>query len=187
MSITISLPTPGVPGFAGSLVGRVADGVRRTLVLPVTVFQAIEGVAQLPQVVVALDKIVLLEAALDKLANLQDELENLGNLQDELAAIAGFRTILEDLVDPVQQLAASTGSMPELAVSARSLPKLTEQVSGVQEVVERIDARIDEVAPSLVQIAAFGSSLNSEIEELGDALGPLSRIAAHMPGSKKKD
>jgi methyl-accepting chemotaxis protein len=182
MSLTIRLPTPA---FGLPRIGRV---VRGAIAFPLTLMQAVEGVAQLPDVVRALDKIVLLESALDKLANLQDELENLGNLQDELAAIAGFRTILEELVDPVHQLAASTGSMPELAVSARSLPQLTEQVRGVQGIVERIDARIDEVAPSLVQIAAFGSTLNSEIEELGDALGPLSRIAARMPGSgKKKD
>ena len=186
MSITVSLPSPRLPG---SIARGVVRGARRTLLLPVAIFQAIEGLGQLPEVVVALDKIVLLEDALDKLANLQDELANLGNLQDELEAIAGFRSILEALVDPVNQLAASTGSMPELAVSARSLPQLTEQVKGVQEIVDRIDARIDEVAPSLVQIAAFGSTLNSEIEELGDALGPLSRIAARMPGSggRKKD
>ena len=147
---------------------------------------AILGLAELQRVVLALDKIVLLSTALEKLSELEDELRTLGTLEASLEQIAGFSTVLEAIAGPIQALAESTTSLPELAVAAESLPELVVQVRAVEGIVTHMDASLDGLTPTLNRIVAFGDNLEAEIDDLGDSLAPISRIASRLPGSKKR-
>ena len=56
----------------------------------------------------------------------------------------------------------------------------------MQEVVTHIDSRFDELTPILKEISDFGSTLEGEIDELGDSLAPISRLAGRLPGNRKR-
>jgi hypothetical protein len=49
-----------------------------------------------------------------------------------------------------------------------------------------MDHRLDELTPKLDQIAAFGTDLGDDIDDLGEALAPISRIASRLPGSRRR-
>lgn len=123
---------------------------------------------------------------LERLADLQDELATLGRLEHALERIAEFGTPLDNLTEPVADLAVAARSLPELAVAAQSLPELVTQVKLVEAIVERMDHRLDELTPKLDQIAAFGTDLGDDIDDLGEALAPISRIASRLPGSRRR-
>lgn len=123
---------------------------------------------------------------LERLADLQDELATLGRLEGALDRIAEFGTPLDNLTQPVADLAVAARSLPELAVAAQSLPELVTQVKLVEQIVERMDHRLDELTPKLDQIAAFGTDLGDDIDDLGDALAPISRLASRLPGSRRR-
>lgn len=127
----------------------------------------------------ALDRLADMSRALDRLAELQDELETLGNMEASLATIA-------ELEKPVASLARTTESLPELASAAESLPHLVDEVQEVKAVVGHIGDRIDELTPALHAIAKFGVGLESEIDDLGAALAPISTIASKLPGGRRK-
>lgn len=147
---------------------------------------AIIGLAELQRVVTALDKIVLLSTALEKLSELEDELHTLGQLEESLEKIAGFSTVLEEIAGPIKALAQSTASLPELAAATESLPELVVQVRAVEAIVAHMDTSLDGLTPTLNRIVAFGDNLGAEIDDLGDSLAPISRIASRLPGSKKR-
>ncbi|MDO9355954.1 MAG: hypothetical protein Q7T55_19810 [Solirubrobacteraceae bacterium] len=198
VSVPVASPST-VFGFAGSM-------VRSAVAIPVAAFEAfralpdladvirglsdpdgplrqiddaILAIAGLKDIALALNKISDMAVALDRLAELQDELETLGNMQASLATIA----LLEA---PVRSLAKTTESLPDLAEAAEALPRLVDQVHSVQAVVSHIGDRIDELTPALHQIAEFGVGLESEIDDLGAALAPISTIASKLPGGRRK-
>jgi len=148
-----------------------------------TIAVSLERLADLQDELEALSK---LDFQLERLADLQDELATLGRLEDALQQIALFGTPLDNLTEPVADLAVAARSLPELAVAAQSLPELVTQVRLVEAIVERMDARLGDLTPKLDQIADFGVGLGSEIDDLGDALAPISRIASRLPGNRRR-
>lgn len=200
MRIAVPVPTPSsVFGFAGGM-------FRSAVAVPVAAYEAFQAlpaladlirgladpegplrqiddailaIAGLKDIALALNKISDMTTALDRLAELQDELETLGNMQVSLATIAKLEA-------PVASLARTTESLPDLATAAESLPRLVDQVHEVKTVVGHIGDRIDELTPALHQIAAFGVGLESEIDDLGAALAPISTIASKLPGGRRK-
>lgn len=200
MRIAVPVPSPASAfGFVGSI-------VRSSIAVPVAAYEAFQAlpaladilrgladpegplrqiddailaIAGLKDIALALNKISDMTTALDRLAELQDELETLGNMQVSLATIAKLEA-------PVASLARTTEALPNLALAAESLPKLVDQVHAVETVVHHIGDRIDELTPALHQIAAFGAGLESEIDDLGAALAPISTIASKLPGGRRK-
>ncbi len=200
MRIAIPVPSPSSAiGFAGSIARSMAA-------IPVAAYEAFQAlpaladllagitdpdgplrqiddailaIAGLKDIALALNKISDMAVALDRLAELQDELEALGQMQQSLETIARLEA-------PVASLARTTESLPELATAAEALPRLVDEVQAVKGVVGHIGERIDELTPALHQIAEFGVGLESEIDDLGAALAPISTIASKLPGGRKK-
>jgi methyl-accepting chemotaxis protein len=185
-----SLPTPPLVGrlrrtagavwTEGTDIAQVLVGFLRTIP---TIAVSLERLADLQDELEALSK---LDFQLERLADLQDELSTLGRLEHALERIAEFGTPLDNLTEPVADLAVAARSLPELSVAAQSLPELVTQVRLVESIVERMDARLGELTPKLDQIADFGMGLGSEIDDLGDALAPISRIASRLPGGRRR-
>lgn len=206
-----SPPISSIPG-AQSLLSGARFTVRATLGVPVAVVSALIAIPRLTQhvaeltrpggaveslasAVQALEKLDHLVAPLERLADLQDELQalgalqeelkQLGHLEDELEAIAGFETVLNELAGPIAQLAKVTQVLPDLARSAESLPPLVIEVREVRALVTHLDQSFDNLLPMLRDLNEFAGGLGDDVDELSDALQPISSLAGHLPGGRK--
>lgn len=192
MTLIAGVRIPRPPGASLGL-----HVLRRTVEDAVGFARVVLGFAQaVPRLATSLERLADLQDELqalgefdlhlERLADLQDELATLGRLEGALDRIAEFGTPLDNLTEPVADLAVAARSLPELAVAAQSLPELVTQVKLVEQIVERMDHRLDELTPKLDQIAAFGTELGDDIDDLGDALAPISRIASRLPGGRRR-
>lgn len=192
MSRELRIPLPPVPG--ADLARRSAGAVWRTTrdttvtlldfarAIP-TIAISLERLAELQDELAALGK---LDLQLERLADLQDELATLGRLEGALAQIALFGTPLDKLTGPVEDLAKAARTLPELSVAAQSLPELVDQVRQVELIVAHMDERLDNLMPTLERIATFGESVEGDIDELGEALEPIGRLASRLPGGRRR-
>lgn len=192
MSLEIRIPVPSVPGAA--LLRRSADSVWRTTrdttvvlfdfarAVP-TIAISLERLAELQDELAALGK---LDLQLSRLADLQDELATLGRLEGALEQISRFGTPLDKLTGPVEDLAKAARTLPELSVAAQSLPELVDQVRQVELIVAHMDERLDNLMPTLDRIAKFGEAVEDDIDELGEALEPIGRLASKLPGGRRR-
>lgn len=148
-----------------------------------TIAVSLQRLADLQDELAALGK---MDLQLERLADLQDELATLGRLEGALAQIALFGTPLDQLTGPVEDLAKAARTLPELSVAAQSLPELVDQVRQVEMIVAHMDERLDNLMPTLERIAAFGESVEDDIDELSEALEPVGRLASRLPGGRRR-
>lgn len=188
--ISVRIPLPPGAGVAADLIRRTwrdaSELVRVLLGFARAVPRMANSLERLADLQDELQALGQFDLHLERLADLQDELATLGRLEGALERIAEFGTPLDNLTQPVADLAVAARSLPELAVAAQSLPELVTQVKMVEAIVERMDHRLDELTPKLDQIAAFGTELGDDIDDLGDALAPISRIASRLPGGRRR-
>jgi hypothetical protein len=190
LELRIPLPTP--PGI-GLLTRTAQAGWREGRE---TAGMLLEFARAIPSIAVSLQRLAdlqdelaalgTLDIQLERLADLQDELATLGRLEGALTQIALFGTPLDKLTGPVENLAVAARTLPELSVAAQSLPELVTKVDGVEAIVAHMDARLDNLMPILERIAAFGESVEGDIDELGQALDPIGRLASRLPGARRR-
>lgn len=112
-------------------------------------------------------------------------LRRLPEIADNTRAMKEHTAALERVADALDRVAADTSVLPTMREDIKRVGELPEILDRLEGGIDRLDKGIDQLSELMERILTGIDGLNSSVETLHGAVGPLGRLAGRVPGQKK--
>jgi methyl-accepting chemotaxis protein len=112
-------------------------------------------------------------------------LRRLPEIADNTRAMKEHTAALERVAEALDRVAADTSVLPTMREDIKRVGELPEILDRLEGGIDRLDKGIDQLSELMERILTGIDGLNSSVETLQGAVGPLGRLAGRVPGQKK--
>jgi len=112
-------------------------------------------------------------------------LRRLPEIADNTRAMKEHTAALERVAEALDRVAADTSALPTMRDDIKRVGELPEILDRLEGGIDRLDKGIDQLSELMERILTGIDGLNSSVETLHGAVGPLGRLAGRVPGQKK--